>query len=248
MVTPHQDDRRPENEPELDLDQLGTIDDDHGISLDELSQAYAELIGKGSDPYEPPETGVQGAPSVLEQEEAGEGATCELCPKSIVEAILFVGHPHNDTLTADQLAALMRGVPAREVGELIDELNSEYALGQHPFCIVQLGAGYRLELREEFSNLRSVFYGRVREARLSQSVIDVLAIVAYQQGCTRKDVDAIRRRPSGAILSQLVRRRLLRVERDEVKPRTTRYFVTDRFLELFGLQSIAELPQSQDLD
>ncbi len=113
---------------------------------------------------------------------------------------------------------------------------------------MSVGSGYRLELREDFAPLRNVFYGRVREARLSQAVIDVLAIVAYRQGCTRTDIEEMRRRPSGALLSQLVRRKLLRIERPQEKPRVPRYFVTDRFLELFGLASLDELPQSHDVD
>ena len=79
-------------------------------------------------------------------------------------------------------------------------------------------------------------------------MIDVLAVVAYQQGCTRQDIEKVRGRPSGAILSQLVRRRLLRIERPDKKPRTPRYFVTQRFFDLFGLASIDELPQSHDVD
>jgi chromosome segregation and condensation protein ScpB len=61
-------------------------------------------------------------------------------------------------------------------------------------------------------------------------------------------VEEIRQRPSGALLAQLVRRRLLRIERGEQKPRTPRYFITDRFLELFGLSSVEELPQSPEMD
>jgi segregation and condensation protein B len=237
-------------EKDLGLDQFESVVDAPGISLDELSQAYAQLIGKGSDPYEPPsQTPATEAEKVVDQTESPEEATAgELCPKSIIEAILFVGHPRNEPMSSTQLAGLMRGVPPREVDELIAELNAEYQERRHPFQVAMHGAGYRLELRSEFDSMRNVFYGRVREARLSQSVIDVLAIVAYQQGCTRQEVESIRGRPSGPILSQLVRRRLLRIERPSEKPRTPRYFVADRFLELFGLSSIDELPQSHDID
>ncbi len=232
------------------LEQFETIADDQGISLDELSKAYAELIDKGDDPYEPPSNRqATGAEDIVEQiESADPDATCELGPTSIVEAILFVGHPRNEPLSGDRLASLMRGVAAREIDDLISQLNAQYDQHQHPFHVAVHSGGYRLELREEFASLRNVFYGRVREARLSQAVIDVLAIVAYQQGCSRHDIEEIRRRPSGALLSQLVRRRLLRIERPDEKPRTPRYFVTDRFLSFFGLASIDELPQSQDMD
>lgn len=237
---------------DLGLGQFGAVEDDRGISLDELSQAYAASIGKGEDPYEPPqEPQGDGAEEILEsieQRDAAADEACHLCPKAIIEAVLFVGHPGNEPMNSEQLARLMRGVPAREVDELIEELNADYRQYQHPYHVLLHGGGYRLELREEFTGLRNVFYGRIREARLSQAAIDVLAIVAYQQGCTRQQVDEIRGRASGSILSQLVRRRLLRLERAQEKPRTPRYFVTDRFLDVFGLASIDELPRSQDMD
>ena len=110
MVKPPHDDlpssAAERSDAELELGPFETIDDDQGISLDELSQAYAELIGKGSDPYESPSNPAAGteAPRVPD-EPVPEDSSCELCPKSIVEAILFVGHPSNEALTADQLAA-----------------------------------------------------------------------------------------------------------------------------------------------
>lgn len=235
---------------DLGLDQFEAIADDQGISLDQLSQAYAQLLGKGDDPYEPPlETHESAIEEVLEQTTASsEEDACDLCPRSIVEAILFVGHPKNEPMTAAQIAALMRGVPEREIDELVAELNQAYVELDHAFHIASADAGYRLELREEFWPVRSVFYGRVREARLSQAAVDVLAIVAYQQGLSRSDIDERRGRPCGAILTQLVRRRLLRIERPTTKPRIARYYTTDRFLALFGLSGLHELPQSQDVD
>jgi segregation and condensation protein B len=103
-------------------------------------------------------------------------------------------------------------------------------------------------LRPEFAAVRERFYGKIREARLSQSAIDVLSLVAYHQPITRSRVDEIRGKPSGGVLSQLVRRQLLRIERTESKPRVTHFFTTDRFLELFALDDLEDLPRTQDLD
>jgi segregation and condensation protein B len=242
---------KPQPGAELGLDQFESVPDDQGISLEELSAAYAQLLGKGADPYQ---RAVEAAPGsleeILETIPAPEGADdiCDLCPRSIVEAMLFVGHPGNDPLTAEQIAQLMRGVPVREVEDLVRDLNQSYAEHGHAYQIVSVGSGYRLELRDEFAPLRNVFSGRVRETRLSQAAVDVLAIVAYQQGLTRAQIEQLRGRPCGAILAQLVRRRLLRLDRPAKKPRTPRYSTSERFLELFGLRSLDELPLSQDLD
>ena len=172
----------------------------------------------------------------------------ELSPRSIVEAMLFVGHPSNQPISSRQMASLMRGVPPREIDELIGELNDDYLRNGHPYHIISAGAGYRLELRDAFASLRNVFYGRVREARLSQAAVDVLAIVAYQPGLSRPEIDRVRGRPCGSILTQLVRRRLVRVQRPDQKPRVPQYFTTERFLELFALSNLDELPRSQDID
>ncbi len=245
----NEDDRTsPESDADLGLGQFESAVDDEGISLDELSRAYAKLVETGKDPYEPAVDKPERPIEIVPPEDAVADPNCDLCPRSILEAILFVGHPQNEPIQADDVARLMRGVPASEIEVLVQDLNEGYQAGGHPFHVVSIGTGYRLELRDEFTYLRNVFYGRVRAARLSQAAIDVLAIVAYQQGLTRESVDRLRGRPSGALLSQLVRRQLLRVERPEKKPRTPRYFTTNRFLELFGLASLDELPRHPDTD
>jgi segregation and condensation protein B len=96
--------------------------------------------------------------------------------------------------------------------------------------------------------LRDQFYGRVKEARLSQAAIDVLALVAYHQPLTREGLDALRDKENGALLTQLVRRRLLQVERLADAPQVKRYRTTDRFLAMFGLNSLEDLPRAQDLE
>ena len=113
--------------------------------------------------------------------------------------------------------------------------------------MIHQGGGYRLTLRKSFHPLRNRFYGRIREARLSQGAIDVLAIVAYQQPLTSEQIGRLRGKPSSHVLAQLVRRGLLRIERKDTKRRTAQYFTTDRFLQLFGMQSLEDLPQSEEL-
>ena len=83
--------------------------------------------------------------------------------------------------------------------------------------------------------------------RLSQSVIDVLAVVAYNQPVTRDQVDKIRGRSSGSVLNQLVRRELLSIEPGKTDPKVRYYSTTDRFLDLFHLEEIADLPQSHEV-
>jgi segregation and condensation protein B len=236
-----------------------------GISLNELTEAFAQAMGAAGEsaaelqsPAGRPvaEEAVPlcdvrplDQPAELEPETpAGEDDPCEISPRTILEAMLFVGDRDGRPLAAERAAELMRGVEPEEITGLVDELNRRYAASGCPYHIIGDRSGYRLVLRKAFHPLRNRFYGRIREARLSQAAIDVLAIVAYQQPLTSEQISRLRGKPSAHVLAQLVRRGLLRVERVQTERRTAQYFTTDRFLELFSLESLKDLPQSEDLE
>jgi segregation and condensation protein B len=229
---------------------------DAGVSIEELGQAFAEMMHAGSDPYQPasePEEGAEPPPAVArevapQEDEPSSNHACEVSPRTIFEAMLFVGHPQNEPLTAATVASMMRGVLPEEVDELVIELNEEYAQDGAAYRIASIDAGYQLQLLPQFAPLHDKLLGRVREAKLSQAAIDILAVVAYQQPITRAEIDKLRGKPAGAMLGQLVRRDLLRIERPDTKPREPRYFTTERFLNLFGMTTLDDLPRSQELD
>jgi len=238
-----------------------------GISLDELAEAFAQVMGV--EPRRPAQasdasdgSGEEGdseatdSPStaVAETDDAscsvGEPAeredTCPISPRTILEAMLFVGDRENKPLTPARAAELMRDVAVEEIPGLVEELNRSYAAEGAPYEIVGTGDGYRMTLRREYQSLGSRFYGKVREARLSQAAVDVLALVAYQQPITGEEINKLRGKPSNHLLTHLVRRGLLRIERPDKKRRTPHYLTTDRFLTLFNLQTLDDLPHSED--
>lgn len=186
-----------------------------------------------------------------ENANGANGAEFEVTPLRILEAILFVGTEDNSPLFADQIAGLMRGVKADEIELFVEELNEDYAATDSVFEIASEKGGFRMVLRDELSAVRNQFYGKVRDAQLSQMAIDVLSIVAYKQPISRDAVEKLRGRPIGGVLNQLVRRELLSLEKTEKekgKRRQKVFRTTDRFLELFGLETIEDLPSSQRLD
>jgi segregation and condensation protein B len=242
----------------LGLESFRQPPQEEGLSLDKLNRAFATMLGTGEDPYsvplEPDDDPIRTAITAEERETAGsrdppaDDAPCEINPRSILEAMLFVGTPGNQPLTAQQIAGLMRGVRPTEIDELVKELDDSYADDGRPYRIASQGTGYQLVLREEYEPVRDRFSGRIREARLSPAAIEVLSVIAYNEPLTADEVNRLRGTPSAPILAQLVRRRLVRIERPEAAPRTARYLTTDRFLKLFGINSLGELPRSLDLD
>lgn len=229
--------------------------DDPGISLDELSHAFSEMLSTGDDPYRTPDDGQ--ADPVLEAANVAAQSTgpqflpddlSNVSPLRIVEAALFVGTPDNRPFSSQQLASLMRGVRPAEVDELIVDLNGEYDRRNCPYRIISEGAGYRLQIRPKHGATAALVLGKSRATRLSTAAIEVLAAVAYKQPVTADQVSRLRGAVSSAVLHQLVRRNLIRVERTEGPPRTTHYWTTPRFLSLFGLNTLQDLPKSEDSD
>ncbi|MBY0521761.1 MAG: SMC-Scp complex subunit ScpB [Gemmataceae bacterium] len=166
-------------------------------------------------------------------------------PRRIIEAFLFVGGP---PLTATRAADAIRGLTSAQFLEAIAELNQEYRSQGRPYTIQNHDHGYVLTLRPRFRPVMEKLHGTTREARLSPAAVDVLALVAYRQPATRQEVDSLRGAESGSLLRQLVRRGLIAVvSRGEAESREVAYGTTPRFLELFGLSSLDDLPQTQDL-
>jgi segregation and condensation protein B len=176
--------------------------------------------------------------------EAPSPAT-RLTPQQVVEALLFVG---GDPLTARKLCSLLRDDSDHEfVDRTIEMLNARYAAQGRPYLIRLMEGGYRMELRAEFEGVRSRVFGYgPKEVRLSQDTVETLAVVAYRQPVSRKQVEQILERSAGAVLNQLLRRELIALERGEETGEVT-YRTTPRFLELFGLGGIQELPQADEL-
>lgn len=166
-------------------------------------------------------------------------------PKRIVEAFLFVG---GAPLTADRAVEAIRGLTPEQFQEAIAELNRAYREQGRPYGIVPREHGWVLTLRPRYRAVIDRLYGSNREARLSQQIIDVLALVAYRQPATRQEIDTFRGAESGALLRQLVRRGLIAVvQRGDANQREVAYGTTPRFLEFFSLRSLEDLPQTQDL-
>ena len=165
-------------------------------------------------------------------------------PEQLIEAMLFVGgHP----LTAAVACSAVRGLTADRFRAAVDALNRRYRDQRRPYAVEPRGDGFSLAVRPAYRHLRERIFGGPRETRLSQPALDVLSVVAYRQPVGKAEVDAIRGTDSGPVLRQLVRLGLIAVQhRAEAAVREVRYGTTPRFLHVFGLASLDELPRLGD--
>lgn len=166
-------------------------------------------------------------------------------PRQIIEASLFVGGVE---LTAERLAALLKGEFTSEfVVRTIDELNRRYASEDRPYEITCSENLYRLSLKDEYEPLRRRVYGLgPKEVKLSQDALEILSLIAYRQPISRIGIETIREGNAGNVLRQLVRRQLVAVQRNDDATDPC-YITTQRFLEVFGVADLDELPRAEDL-
>jgi segregation and condensation protein B len=167
-------------------------------------------------------------------------------PALVIEAALFVG---GAPLTARKISGFLRGSSdTGAVEQIIDKLNDDYVAQARPYEIRLGEGGYRLELRPEYDRLRYRVYGSgPREVRLSQDVLEVLALVAYLQPISENDIEGHGKQNAGNLLRQLLRRDLIAFERGPGGRKDVQYHTTARFLSVFGMGSLDELPQAEDL-
>lgn len=171
----------------------------------------------------------------------GEEVRDELLQR--LEAVLFLAREPLNSRKLAQFANLADGTQART---LIRQLNELYDETKRAFRVEEVAGGYQLMTRRKFGKwLRRL--GHVPgETRLSSPALETLAVIAYRQPVLRADIEAIRGVNCGEILRQLMERDVVRISgRSEELGRPYLYSTTRRFLNLFGLLSLEELPRAE---
>jgi segregation and condensation protein B len=158
-------------------------------------------------------------------------------PVDAVYALLFVA---DAPATAKSLAEAL-GYSEGGVEQALDLL--EQRLEEGPIQLVRLAGGYQLSTKPEYAEAISAFLKPQRQ-RLSRSLMEVLAIVAYRQPLTLAEMDQIRGVQSDYSVKALLERRLVQeVGRTKTPGRPVLYGTTAQFLHQFNLQDLKELPQ-----
>jgi segregation and condensation protein B len=165
--------------------------------------------------------------------------------RRIIEALVVASA---EPISAARLAEIVPDCSPETAKELVGLLNTEYQESDRSFEIWEVAGGYQIRTRAEFSGYLQQLQ-KQRPLRLSRAAPDTLAIVAFKQPVTRGEVDGIRGVDSGAVLRSLLERRLLRIAgHRDVVGRPMLYGTTRRFLELFGLGSLKDLPSLRELE
>lgn len=164
---------------------------------------------------------------------------------AMVEAALFAA---DEPLTAKRLAAVAGLADAAEARRLVRKLHALYEKDGTAFQVEELAGGFQLLTRAEYHAWLVRLRRTAHELRLSPAGLETLAIIAYRQPVTRADVEAIRGVQCSELLRQLMEKGLIRLAgRHDSLGRPVLYATTRKFLQVFGLKSLKELPLADQL-
>lgn len=157
-----------------------------------------------------------------------------------LETVLFLAREPLSTRKLAKLAKLADGTEARTLLKL---LSKRYDGRASAMQVVEVAGGVQLLTRPRLAEWLRRLHGAGEEMRLSTPALETLSVVAYRQPVVRAEIEAIRGVQCGEILRVLMERDLLRiVGRAEELGRPFLYGTTKRFLQVFGLRRLEQLP------
>jgi len=160
-----------------------------------------------------------------------------------VEALLLAS---DEPLTLQKLRTLLEETSSSELRETLAELESHYS--GRGINLIEVAGGWQFQTSPVYSETVSKLW-QTRPSRLSRSMLETLAIIAYRQPTTRAEIEALRgMRVSSSVLGGLQERGWVKVVgRKEVPGRPHLYGTGKMFLTDFGLGSLRDLPDSSQL-
>ena len=168
----------------------------------------------------------------------------ELTLESVIEAVLFAS---DEPLTVVRLASITE-TTTKQIREHIENLNKKYQDNNHAFRIEQIAGGYQMLTLSSYNHWLKKLLRARSETKLSPAAMETLAIIAYKQPVIRADIEAIRGVAVGEVIRSLSYKGLVKiVGRAEILGRPMLYGTTKKFLEVFGLNTLKDLPKIEEL-
>ncbi len=219
--------------PEVSEDTL--VEDEDVLAESELSAADLDLEGSELEGFESAQIDEV---EFIEDEQA----------ESIIESILFAS---DRPVSLASIREVFKGtnIKKERIRRILDNLAVEYAGGRRGISLEEITGGYQLRTKIDNMNFlkRTV---KARPFKLSGPALETLSIVAYKQPVVKNEIDQIRGVESGHLLRALMEKGLCNFEgkAENLPGKPMQYGTTRRFLEIFGLRNIKELPTLSQID
>lgn len=225
---------------EEELATLNVVNnDEHAFLEDEPKEEGEEVFATNLSGTE---LEAYASAEIEEQEELAEDRIM-----SIVESVLFAT---DRPVTVATIKQAFKGtkVKSAQIRRALDQLQIDYADGRRGVTLEEVASGY--QLRTKLDNMDYLrLMAKARPFKLSGPALEVLSIVAYKQPLIKAEIDQIRGVESGHLLRALMEKNLVAFAgRSELPGKPMLYQSTRRFLEIFGLRNLKELPSISEID
>ncbi len=166
--------------------------------------------------------------------------------RGVLEGILFV--VGDEGITLEEISNLLE-IDIKEVKKILSELKGEYENSNRGLRIRFLGNAFKLTTKEEHKGYYQKLTSTIEKKTLSNSSLEVLAIIAYNEPITRIEIDAYRGVASDYIIRKLLAKGLIKEAGKSSMPgRPNLYKTTKEFLDYFGLATLDDLPKLEIKD
>jgi segregation and condensation protein B len=164
--------------------------------------------------------------------------------KTIIEALIFAS---DNPLSADRMAEIIPDVKNDEINRLIRELMREYEERRGGLYIQEVAGGFQFRSRENLGSWINRMKGG-KSLMLSPAAMETLAVVAYRQPVVKAEIDRVRGVDVSGSLRGLLEKKFVRIMgRKDVPGKPIIYGTTKKFLEVFNLKDLSELPTLREL-
>ena len=165
--------------------------------------------------------------------------------KRVIESLLFAS---SKPMTVQEIKKVMRSATAKEIQDAIAELKQEYTDSGRSFEILEVAGGFEIATRKEYAPwiCRADMQKKAKQA--TQSALETLAILAYKQPLTRAEIEELRGVDVSGVVANLMERGFIKiVGKKEIPGRPFLYATTEKFLEHFGLNTLKDLPNIEEI-
>ena len=164
--------------------------------------------------------------------------------KCIIECLIFAS---DIPLTVERIKQVLEDLQPRHIRELVEELIEDYRTSPRGIYIREVAHGFQYCTRPEFAPLVQQLR-KSKPYHLTQPTLETLAIIAYKQPVTKAEIEVVRGVDCNGVVKSLMDKKLVAIQgRKEVIGRPFLYGTTPKFLEVFGLETLASLPTIEEI-
>ena len=172
--------------------------------------------------------------------------------EQILESLLFTSDEPLEVSRVLDFCKEIAGIEQLSEASIIESLQrleKKYITSDHVFRIVKWGGGYRLITSEEMAPFLKAFYSQRDRRKLSKSLLETVAVIAYKQPVTRSEIEYVRGVDADYAVRKLLELELIDViGRSDALGRPLLYGTTNTFLTFFGIGSLEDLPSMREIE